>query len=141
MPLAEPVDLRTGVRDIDGGTEGLCYLMGRLFDPLVECRRRHGGCDRRHCTRVAALMTYLERSFAREEALMAAADYPQAGQHRHEHERLAAVLGHMHDGNVCADRDRAQLDGVIGRWLRDHVGKADRRLGRWALTRRLRPPG
>lgn len=141
MPTICTSELSTGVRDIDRGTEGLCYLMGRLFEPGVECRRVDGQCDRTQCTRITALMKYMDRNFTHQENLMDEADYPHQDHHRREHWRILEQLRHMRDANVCADRDRAVVREVVARWMGSHVPHCDRRLGSWALTRRVRDPG
>lgn len=142
MPMVSPTALITGVRDIDRGTEGLCYVMGRLFEPGVECRRHdNGACDRSQCTRITALLKYLDRNFSHQENLMSEAAYPHEDHHRREHWHIIERLRHMRDAKVCADRDRAVVAEVVDRWMRDHVPECDRRLGNWTLTRRVRLPG
>lgn len=141
MPTLCKADLSTGVRDIDRGTEGLCYLMGRLFEPGVECRRVDGHCDRTQCTRISALMKFMDRNFTHQENLMVEAQYPHQDHHRREHWRILEQLRHMRDANVCADRDRAVVREVVAHWMGSHVPHCDRTLGSWALTRRVRDPG
>lgn len=141
MPFPGVHHLSVGVREIDAGTEGLCYLMARLFDPLVECRRAHGTCDRTQCTRIAAIIKFAGRNFAGQERLMDAAAYPHGDHHRREHWRLLDQLARMRAANVCADRDRAVVSEVVSRWTSEHVDECDRRLGNWAVTRRVAEPG
>ncbi|MCA1907852.1 MAG: hypothetical protein LDL39_05780 [Magnetospirillum sp.] len=141
MPKICTADLSTGVRDIDRGTEGLCYVMGRLFEPGVECRRVDGHCDRTQCTRITALLKFMDRNFTHQENLMDEAAYPHLDHHRREHWRILEQLRHMRDANVCADRDRAVVREVVARWMGSHVPQCDRALGSWALTRRVRDPG
>jgi hemerythrin-like metal-binding protein len=133
-------NLSVGVREIDAATEGLCYLMGRLFEPLVECRRAAGYCDRTQCTRIDALLRYVDRNFQAQEHLMERVDYPHEDHHKREHWRLLHQLRRMRDANVCADRDRAVVSEVVGRWMVEHAGECDRRLGSWAVTRRVLDP-
>ncbi|CAA7621294.1 conserved hypothetical protein [Magnetospirillum sp. LM-5] len=140
MPIPGHKSLTVGVREIDAGTEGLCYLMNRLFEPMVECRRAGGVCDRTQCTRISALLRYVDRNFLAQEALMEQADYPYEDHHRREHWRLVHQLRRMREGNVCADRDRTVVSEVVGRWMMEHVGECDRRLGNWAVTRRVLDP-
>ncbi|MCR6628727.1 MAG: hypothetical protein NVV74_00945 [Magnetospirillum sp.] len=137
MPDLGPEELSTGVREIDADTEGLCYLMARIFDPLVECRRRHGECDHRQCTRIAAVLTFMNRSFQRQEHLMAAADYPLAGDHQEEHALLKEQLAAMQEAGVCADRDRQVVREAVTRWTLRHNRAFDRTLANWAVTRRV----
>lgn len=138
MPGAK--HLMVGIREIDAGTEGLCYVMGRLFDPMVECRRAHGGCDRRDCTRIAAIARYLNRNFARQEQLMETAGYPMGDHHRREHWKLLDQLSHMQASEVCADRDRKVVSEVVARWTTEHIPQCDQMLGNWAVTRRVLDP-
>jgi hemerythrin-like metal-binding protein len=140
MPIAGHTSLSTGVREIDRGTEGLCYVMGRLFEPLVECRRQHGRCDRTECTRLTALLKYMGRNFALQEQLMVEAGYPHEDHHRRDHWRIIEQLRHMRAANVCADADRVVVSEVVERWILEHSHECDRRLGNWALTRRVRDP-
>lgn len=121
----------TGEREIDADTEGLRWLLGRLFEPMVECRRQFGHCDRTRCTRLSALKTYVSRNFSRQERLMAGIAYPHADHHGREHWKLVDLLSHMHDSNVCADRDRNVVKAVVGRWLDHHSRECDSRLAHW----------
>ncbi|HTH16588.1 MAG TPA: hypothetical protein VL974_08045 [Magnetospirillum sp.] len=135
-----PSGLTTGVREIDADTEGLCFLMSRLFDPLVECRRRYGECDHRQCTRIGAIAKYLDRSFRRQDDLMMSAGYPMADEHQAEHEALVEQLAAMQQACVCADRDRAVVDNAVTLWLLRHHRGFDRLLANWAVTRRVLSP-
>lgn len=139
MPEIGPYSLATGLREIDADIEGLCYLMERIFDPLVECRRREGHCDHCNCTRIEALARYIRRGFSRQEALMASAAYPSELTHRLEHEGLLAQLEAMHDARICADHERDLVRDTIGRWLVAHHAQCDRPLANWAITRRVLP--
>lgn len=141
MPELGPTELSTGVRELDADIEGLCFLMARIFDPLVECRRRHGECDRVQCTRIAAILKYVERGFDRQNRLMDAADYPVAEDHRAEHAVLVDQLQAMRDAGLCGDRDRAVLREAVARWLSRHNRGFDRLLANWAVTRRVLTPG
>lgn len=140
MAIPGAQHLAVGIREIDAGTEGLCYLMSRLFDPLVECRRAQGACDRRQCTRIAAIAKFLNRNFARQERLMDEAGYPHGDHHRREHWKLLDQLSRMHGGNVCGERDRGVISEVVGRWTAEHVSECDQALGNWAVTRRVIEP-
>jgi hemerythrin-like metal-binding protein len=132
--------LSTGVREIDADTEGLCFLMARIFDPLVECQRRHGSCDQSHCTRIDAILRYMGRSFDRQEKLMAEADYPADLEHRRDHQEVKEQLRAMQAARLCADRDRHVLRETVMRWVVGHNAHCDLPLGSWAVTRRVLPP-
>lgn len=137
MPDMGPADLATGVREIDADTEGVCYLMAHIFDPLVECRRRYGECDHRQCTRIGAIAKFLDRTFRRQDDLMMSATYPMADDHQAEHEALMEQLAAMQEAGVCADRDRTVVREAISRWLLRHNRGFDRTLANWAVTRRV----
>lgn len=127
---------RTGVRRIDAANEGLCFLIGRMFEPLVECRRRTGHCDRRACTKIAALVAFTRRNFAAQEELMRAISFPHADEHARDHQRLLDDLEILYRSNVCADIERARVREVLLRWIAAHVTAEDSTLGDWARTRR-----
>lgn len=140
MPELGPTELSTGVREIDADTEGLCFLMARIFDPLVECRRRHGECDHVQCTRITAILKFIDRGFQRQDGLMAEADYPLAAEHQAEHDALLDQLVAMQDAGLCADRDRQVVREAVSRWLLRHHRVYDRTLANWAVTRRVLSP-
>jgi hemerythrin-like metal-binding protein len=121
--------------------DGLRFLMGRIFDTGVECRRDQHGCDHSHCTKISALVTYLRRNFVAEEALMSAAGYPHAADHRRDHWRVVEELQGLQAARLCGERDRALVRQVINRWVSHHHQGCDHPLGRWAATRRLVPAG
>ncbi|MGE5547621.1 MAG: hypothetical protein ACM33T_12025 [Solirubrobacterales bacterium] len=125
----------TGIRDIDAGNEGLAFLMERVFDPLVECRRRTGACDHCNCTKIGAVIKFVGRNFLREEDLMRSAAYPSAGDHVRDHYRLVEELKSMQAARVCGDRDRARVREFILRWSKHHQHGSDLPLGLWAASR------
>jgi hemerythrin len=140
MPELGPQELSTGVREIDADIEGLCFILARIFEPLVECRRRYGECDHRQCTRISAISTYLSRSFARQDGVMEAAAYPLTAEHQLEHDALLDQLVAMQDAGVCGDRDRHIVREAVARWMLRHNRAYDRTLANWAVTRRVLTP-
>lgn len=133
----------TGVPAIDAGNEGLRFLLGRVFQPGVECRRGphgRGECDLSRCTRIAAIMRYVERNFAHQEEVMDESGYPDAPRHRNDHASLLERLGVMLHAQVCADKDGAKVHELVSHWAVEHALNCDRPLGRWALTRRVLEP-
>ncbi|HSV29523.1 MAG TPA: hypothetical protein VLL76_08185 [Candidatus Omnitrophota bacterium] len=131
-------DYRTGLRDVDAANEGLCFVIERIFDPLVECRRRHGGCDHSACTKIGAILKYAGRNFASHEALMAEGNYPLSAEHSLDHARLIQELESMQASRVCGDRDRTLVRDFVTRWTSRHVHGCDRPLGDWVATRGCR---
>lgn len=140
MPALGPHNLKTGVREIDTYTEGLCFLMERIFDPLVECRRREGSCDHSHCSRIDAILKYMARGFDRQDRLMAEAAYPGHHEHRSDHDALVAQLRSMQSAHLCADHDRHVVHDVVTTWAIGHNSHCDNPLGNWAVTRRVLEP-
>jgi hemerythrin len=130
--------LETGVREIDAGNEGLTYLLGKLFAPLVECRRATKQCDFSQCTKIEAVIRYAGRNFTGQEAVMA--DYPSGEDHRRDHASLLDGLKRMQAECVCAERESASVQAFIARWTIEHLQHCDRPFGRWAVTRRVLPP-
>lgn len=140
IPELRPHPLATGYREIDADTEGLCFLMERIFEPLVECRRCYGSCDHRQCTRIGAIMKYMTRSFSRQDKLMVQAGYPEDEEHRRDHAALIEQLTAMQAARLCADRDSQVVRDAVRRWSLSHNRQCDRPLGDWAAKLRLRPP-
>lgn len=141
MAVLEPTEMSTGVREIDADIEGLCFLMARIFDPLVECRRCNGVCDHSNCSRIAAIRAYVQRGFIRQDALMADAAYPLHADHQAEHQALLNQLAAMTEAGLCADRDRQVVREAVNRWLARHHRGFDRLLANWTVTRRVLSPG
>lgn len=131
MNPLRPSQLSTGIREVDADMEGLCFLLGRIFDPGVECRRRFGGCDRRRCTRLQALLRFVQGHFRRQEKWMGGSRLQDAA-HRREHAQLEAKLIQMIADDVCGDRDAAMVREVVIRWMGDHSRRCDRHLSLWA---------
>ncbi len=127
----------TGVPEIDAGHEGLFFLLERIFAAGVECRRPDGACDHADCRKIGALIAFLTRNFAAEEALMGRGSYPQGDGHCRDHLRLMEELRAMQQARICGERDRGLIRHGIDRWAAHHHHDADRPLARWAVTRRL----
>jgi len=132
--------LGTGVPDIDAGHEGLAFLLGRIFDPGVECHRRNGCCDHCHCRKVSAILAFVGRGFATESDLMDRGGYPYQDAHCDEHRKLEDELKALLAAHVCGERDRVVVRQLIDRWAVHHLNACDLPLGRWAVTRRVVPP-
>lgn len=133
----------TGVASIDAGNDGLRYLLGRVFQPGIECRRGtdgRGACDRNSCIRIQAIIRYMERNFAQQEKVMADSGYPDSGRHKDDHDGVLDRLEVMFRAQVCADRDAAKVHDMVAHWAAEHAQRCDRSLGRWAVTRRVIDP-
>lgn len=130
---------KSGVATIDAANDGLRFLLERMFEPGVECRRGahgKGECDFSRCSRIDAILRYVQRNFTHQERVMAEADYPEAQRHLGEHAALVENLTIMRDAHVCADKDSAKVHDYIAHWAAEHAKDSDAPLGRWAITRR-----
>lgn len=140
-PLAQGHE--TGVAAIDAANDGLRFLLSHMFKPGVECRRGPGGlgeCDYQHCSRIEAILRYVERNFADQEQVMTASSYPEAARHGDDHASLVDRLTIMLQAQVCAERESARVRDFVAHWLSNHAKCCDTPFGRWAVTRRVLGP-
>lgn len=140
-PLAQ--GLETGVAAIDAANDGLRFLLERMFQPGVECRKGDQGkgeCDYQHCSRIAAIIRYVGRNFSSQERVMTDSAYPEAGRHCDDHARLVDSLTIMLKAKICADRDSGKVHDMVAHWMIDHAKGCDATFGRWAVTRRVLGP-
>lgn len=140
-PLAQGFE--TGVPAIDAGNDGLRFLLERVFEPGVECRRGHAGqgaCDFSACSRIQAIIRYVGRNFAHQERVMTEAAYPDAIRHSGDHALLLDHLTVMLKAQVCADSDGRKVHDLIAHWVVEHAERHDHPFGRWAVTRRVLEP-
>lgn len=135
--------LETGVPAIDAANDGLRFLLGRVFEPGVECRRGPNGqgpCDYQGCSRIEAIIRYVGRNFASQEVVMAESSYPDAVRHGRDHASLLDHLTVMLKAQVCAERDSGKVHDLVVHWMNDHAKGCDAPFGRWAVTRRVLGP-
>ena len=124
----------TGIPAVDHVNDGLRFLLERVFEPGVECRRGvHGGgsCDFDRCSRIDAILRYVSRNFAHQEQVMAEAAYPEVDLHGEDHAALVDNLAVMMRAKVCAERDAAKVQAFVVHWLMEHARRCDYPLGRW----------
>lgn len=133
----------TGIPAVDAANDGLRFLLDRVFAPGVECRRGphgKGECDFSRCSRIDAILRYIQRNFAHQEEVMADTGYPETQRHCDDHASLIRHLVVMREAHVCADQESLQVRDFIAHWAADHAKRCDASLGRWALTRQLLEP-
>lgn len=117
-------DLETGNEAIDAQHRSLFAMANELQSALdVDEPRGEVVAD---C--VWQLADYVMQHFGDEEDLMAEAGYPELGVHRSMHEQLTGetvriTARFMNDEPVTA----AELAPLVTRWLRTHIGEADKR--------------
>ncbi len=115
-------DYATGVRTIDGDHQVLFAMVNALHEVV-----RRGDQPENLASLFRRLNHYVERHFAREEQLMARANYPELQAHGERHRKLEARLNEMLADYEAApaDYDAAALLAFLKDWLTQHVLKSD----------------
>ncbi len=122
--LAWSPELATGIQEIDDQHRQLLSHAGEALEAL---RRR----DRREAIErtLSFLMSYVRYHFAEEESHMRRLRYPRLEDHRAEHRdylrRLEALRSHF-EGEGDSTAVSMAVDSLLGAWLLDHIGTADR---------------
>lgn len=125
-------DLETGNEAIDSQHRSLFALANELQDAIeAETPDADAVTD---C--VWRLADYVMQHFADEQELMEGAGYPELPVHRSMHDQLTGetmriTARMMNDEPLSA----AELAPLITRWLRDHIGAADRRFAAYLAER------
>jgi hemerythrin len=114
----------------------------RQADGLLRSLWRHD--SREEVARVLEFLSrYVVNHFRDEEVLMRRSGYAQETIHRLEHAAFASLAR-----SWAAEFDREgpsvalaiRLNHTLVRWLREHIGRADRDLGRFLSRAGVRPP-
>lgn len=124
-------DFATGSRQVDAANESLFFLIGNLFKPGVECKKREGFCPHDGCGKVMAIHRFVARNFAVQEKLMTETGYPGIEAHRRAHTDLLVRLRDLYDKQVCGDWEEEAVRSAVTRWAVEHVDSHDRPLGQW----------
>lgn len=124
-------DLACGARQLDAANESLLFLIGHLFRPGVECKRRDGHCPHDGCGKVSAVLRFVTRNTAAEDRLMVEAGYPDMAAHRRAHADLIASLRDLFDRGLCGDDDDEAIRASVTAWAADHACRYDKALGEW----------
>lgn len=117
-------DLETGNAEIDGQHRSLFALANELQETLGS----EDAEDEAVADCVWRLTDYVVQHFADEEEMMEAAGYPELPVHRSLHQQLTGetmriTARFMNDEPLTA----AELGPLVARWLREHIGGADKR--------------
>jgi hemerythrin len=126
-------DLETGHAAIDDQHRTLFALANSLQDAIeAEVADAETVADA-----VWRLTDYVVQHFGDEQELMAEAGYPTLPVHISLHEQLTAETMRMtarlmNGEDVIPD----ELAPFVARWLRDHIGSADRAFVSWLADRR-----
>jgi hemerythrin len=117
-------EYETGIRAIDNDHKGLFEDIRFLGEAMAR-----GGAVRQIESAIESLEKYCREHFAREEAFMIGARYPETEAHIREHRRMTGRIARLH--TVFAENPR-QVDGrkvylFLTDWLATHIVGADMR--------------
>lgn len=130
MPLVEwGSDFSVGVEDIDHQHKQIVAMINKLYDAIK------AGSSRAACAGILTeMIDYANVHFATEDSYMERLGYPDAEEHRLEHQEFGAKCADFAEG-VASGRISLSLD--IGKfllhWLYDHIRKVDMKLGQYIL--------
>lgn len=125
-------DLETGNEAIDSQHHSLFALANELEDAIeAETPDADAVAD---C--VWRLADYVIQHFADEQDLMESVGYPELPVHRSMHDQLTGetmriTARMMNDEPLSA----TELASLVTRWLRDHIGAADKRFAAYLAER------
>ncbi|QDX81319.1 hypothetical protein B9N43_08735 [Denitratisoma sp. DHT3] len=125
--------LRVGIEQVDQEHQRLIEIAGQVYDSLAA-----NGADAVAAARAAIveLLDYAATHFASEEALMAAAGYPELAAHRQLHEQL---LSQARDMALRVESGDPYVPGELNRliyhWMVKHIQTEDRRFGEFVAAR------
>ena len=134
MAIAWDPSLAIGVDPIDAQHRELFHRIDRL----LEASRLHTTA-REVGSLLDFLASYVREHFQTEEALMEAIGYPGAAEHRAEHLTFARELVELLSQHAAEGGTALLVVRVTSRatsWLREHIYRADKALGRYAAEKR-----
>ncbi|HET7776607.1 MAG TPA: bacteriohemerythrin [Azospira sp.] len=116
-----------GIAQVDQEHQQLFAIVGRIQAALEQDSDTAQAQARQA---VAELLDYTRTHFASEEALMAAAGYPELATHQDLHQDLLYQVSDM-EMRVEMGEPSASLDlsRFLANWLINHIQAADRRFG------------
>ena len=121
----------TKIKDLDAANESLFYLLGHLCDQGVECDGTSCLGDST-CQKVDALVAFLTRNMAAEEATMDKWDFPAREAHAKDHNYVVTRLLEWRRVSICRVPARDAFCDFIHSWTTRHILTFDRDFGRWA---------
>ena len=115
--------LSVGINSIDTQHKQLVALINNLFEALS-----HGKGDQALAPILNELIVYTKTHFAYEERLFAQYAYPEAAQHKAEHDKLAArvvdIQKQMQEGKVGLSVGTMTF---LKEWLSNHIVGTDKK--------------
>ena len=112
----------TGIDVIDSDHQGLFRAINDLHDRLIGKAQAKDVEDA-----LNMLVDYVDAHFAREEALMQAANYPDVVEHTSSHRRISRQV---HDYQTAYEENGGVIDvdsflDFLGNWLKGHIAMTD----------------
>jgi hemerythrin len=124
-----------GIEQVDREHRRLFEIAGRVHDGLLLADSDAAFDSARAA--VAELLDYTETHFASEEALMAAAGFPDLAAHQALHRALMAQARDMEMRVELGERQvPVELNRFITRWLIDHIEANDKKFGAFVAARK-----
>jgi hemerythrin len=125
---------QVGIDQVDREHRQLFEIAGKVYDALAASDEAAAAAAR---AAIAELLDYTVTHFASEEALMAAAGYPELEAHRELHHHL---LSQARDMEMRAEFGEqyvpVELSHFLYNWLVDHIEANDRKFGEFMAARR-----
>jgi len=85
----------------------------------------------------AELRSYAARHFADEEKFMVSIDFPEAAEHRRQHEIFIDRLDTLaRDYQMGAEIRGIDVIGLLGNWWQSHIKGSDGKVAQFAATRK-----
>lgn len=133
MPINWDPALAVGVSDIDSQHQEIFKRANELLSAVDH----HSGKGQ-----VGLLLEFLARyvksHFAAEEGLMRKHNYPAMTEHMAQHQKFVAdfqALRQRHATEGTTPEVVTALTDFVVRWLIDHIGTSDRRLGEYVKSK------
>jgi hemerythrin-like metal-binding protein len=128
------VTLLTWSHECIVGVQAMDDQHGILMDTLNELRGMLvRGADRREiCLQLERLIEFTQMHFQSEEQLLQQQGFPDAGEHRTEHQ---ALLARLYKALEQVNREESvhfsSVLGFLPSWYLDHVEQLDQPYGKW----------
>lgn len=128
MPLVTWSDkFSVGVKSVDEQHSVLFKCINNLHEAMMKGQARQIVGDL-----LRTLLTYTEKHFAAEEAMLEKVSYPGLFQHRILHRSLTRQVQDYIDQQAKGDITLgSQLSRFLSDWLTTHIQKTDMEYGRW----------
>jgi hemerythrin len=128
-------DMGVGVVALDDDHKKLIGIINQLHFEMEE------GHDKKVLGAVLdQLVDYAKSHFAREESLLFQAEYPDAPEHKMEHERFIREIASLRERFASAPAATLDMEllGFLRNWLDNHVEGTDKKYGPFLNARGIK---